>query len=292
MDVAARSEHEHFTRRFIAQRNEADPRRPSEEMLRSRAILEAFQRSVAEWVSVKSRLRPEDIEFEASLMVYDETITPGKTGTLRTAVATLMTDPDIWNFNLEIGDGNAGRAYKYNFLRMSFPRDSSALPPAYLPAGSRKHGFICSIPLRHPESARLIMGVLNIGSFSSSAARACRCLQSVEGVAWLAAKAHQFVLTRLMQEMLPRFTPVNMVIRNVKHAQFTADTSGFSFHIIPEALADQTSSVHLVIPSGSPAVSPEFQNLKNEEDRILVNLRKVRSPDWEETRIRPTPPAA
>lgn len=178
-----------------------NPQQPPDEMLKALAILVTFMKEVAERVATMNGVKSDSIKFETSFMVYDESSKPGK---LRMIIGTLMATPKAWAFDLEIGDGNAGRAYKGNILRLWFKDQPSALPfQWYLPViGFERHTFLCSVPLRHPACPHLIMGVLNLGSFDKTTSQACRCLDSEAESRWLIQAAHDFVLTRLCQEFI------------------------------------------------------------------------------------------
>jgi len=187
-----------FKKSALAFRKE-DPKSPSEGMLRVFAILETYKTAVIEKVATDNSVEPSDIRLETSLMVYDDSSKPGK---LRIIVGTLMDDPNAWNFSLEIGDGNAGRAYKTNITRLWYAGKHLGMASQwYIPVpGSMQHKFLCSIPLRHPEASHLIMGILNIGTSDQTTSDACKCLNTEESGAWLILGAHNFALTRLMEE--------------------------------------------------------------------------------------------
>jgi hypothetical protein len=177
----------------------ANPKYPSVGMLQVLAILETYRTAVIDRVATENGVTPTDIKLETSLMVYDDTSKPGR---LRFIVGTLMDDPNAWNFSLEIGDGNAGRAYKTNIVRLWYAEKTVGTPSQwYIPVpGSMQHKFLCSIPLRHPLDAHLILGILNIGTSDETTSDACKCLNTEESGAWLIREAHNFVLTRLMEE--------------------------------------------------------------------------------------------
>jgi 3',5'-cyclic AMP phosphodiesterase CpdA len=178
-----------------------DPKKPSDPLVKVLAILETYRNAVAEKVAADNSVNISVIKLETSLMIYDENSKPGK---LRMVAGTLMDNPDVWNFSLEIGDGNAGRAYKKNKVRLwdaEMANSTDAAVQWYLPIpGAMQHKFLCSIHLRHPSDPHLIMGILNIGTSDKTTAIACKSLNTEVSGTWLILGAHEFVLTRLMQE--------------------------------------------------------------------------------------------
>jgi 3',5'-cyclic AMP phosphodiesterase CpdA len=196
----ARVESNTFKATALSFRKE-NPASPSDELVRLLAILETYKNAVADKVATDNSVPVAVIKLETSLMVYDDRSKPGK---LRMVAGTLMEDPNAWNFALEIGDGNAGRVYKTNIMRL-WPTEtgkSAGVPfEWYIPIPeSMQHKFLCSIPLRHPSDSHLIMGILNIGTSDETTSDACKCLNTEASGAWLISGAHNFVLTRLMEE--------------------------------------------------------------------------------------------
>ena len=62
-----------------------------------------------------------------------------------------------------------------------------------------RHRFLVSVPLIDPDSAALVYGILNVGTFSDSQADVLRPLGDKQNVEKLASYAQAFVLTRLME---------------------------------------------------------------------------------------------
>jgi hypothetical protein len=141
-----------------------------------------------------------EINFDVSLSVCDYEDTPPK---LKVAAGTppYITDPNQWNFELEIGDGNAGRAYKKTFIRFhDADKVGSDKKEAYIRIpGSRSHTFLYSIPLKRPESENIVYCVLNLGTFGENEGNLLRGLNDEQGNQWLLEVAHAFVLTGLLE---------------------------------------------------------------------------------------------
>lgn len=141
-----------------------------------------------------------EINFDVSLSVCDYAASPPK---LKVAAGTppCISDANLWNFELEIGDGNAGRAYKKNFIRvLDAAKVGSDKKEAYIRIpGSRPHTFLYSIPLKHSKSENIVCCVLNLGTFAENEGNLLRGLNDREGNQWLLEAAHSYVLTRLLE---------------------------------------------------------------------------------------------
>jgi len=62
-----------------------------------------------------------------------------------------------------------------------------------------RHQFLLSVPLIDPESAALVYGILNIGTFSEPQAELLRPLSAKEEIEKLTGFAQAFVLKRLLE---------------------------------------------------------------------------------------------
>lgn len=167
------------------------------------SILSTFAHAVAERVEVVTQTRnvvsPE--QLEVSLMVYDDLI-PLASPRLRVVAATQHVTEEPEAFSLEIGDGNAGRAYSRNSLRV-FDAVRAKEHPIYQSYVQRNglgtHFFLYSIPLRHPETQHLIFGVVNVGTYDRAQGKLLKALNNDEGNSWLIDFAHEYLLSRLIE---------------------------------------------------------------------------------------------
>lgn len=194
----------HFEKRMLRMRNGYAPGGEvpgvTAEVL---AVLQAFAHLVIKHIEEKTNvhgvLRPEDLDV--SVVVYDDT-DRNRPPILRVVAGSYMADPQYWDFALEVGDGNAGRAYKKNIIR-SFDADRARQDPksqtyVAVPNGS-VHQFLYSMPLRHPVSGDLIFGILNLGGYSPAVGGLLRVLNDDEGNNWLLDQSQVYVLTRLLE---------------------------------------------------------------------------------------------
>ena len=172
--------------------------RQLEEVIR---VLETFGHLVAR--RIEERTPPHLVEvgaLEVSLMTYDDSQSedPPK---LR-VVAYTGSHKEYWDFALEVGDGNAGRAYKKNFIRSfdaTVPLQDPKMQCYVVRPGYPSHLMLYSMPLRHPQSQELIFAILNVGSASRQEAGLLRSLANEEGMRWLQEQAQCYVLTRLLE---------------------------------------------------------------------------------------------
>jgi predicted phosphodiesterase len=115
-------------------------------------------------------------------------------------VGPMSGNRQYWDFWLEIGDGNAGRAYRKNIIRY-YHRDRAAGDPkkyTYVKVpGMDRHSILFSIPLRHPKSPDLICCILNVGAFNDEDGSFLASLNDDQGNAWLVRAGHEFLLTQL-----------------------------------------------------------------------------------------------
>lgn len=160
-------------------------------------VLDVFAKLVATQINTMLQSSSCDSSgLEVSLMVCndrDEGVPP-------TLQVVASTHAGVNSFTLEIGDGNAGRAYSGNKLRI-FDAVLARENPIYETYVQRLaiHHFLYSMPLRHPQSQHLIFGVLNIGSFSPVQGDLIKALNTDEGNTWLLSEAHSYLLKRLLE---------------------------------------------------------------------------------------------
>jgi predicted phosphodiesterase len=115
----------------------------------------------------------------------------------------------MWGFDLEVGDGNAGRAFKKSMARSydrSLPgenRQTYVPHPDFPP-----HEVLFSMPLvgtpeedaaAQYDNKELIYGVLNVGTFSADQGVALRVLLNQPGFQWLQQITQAYVLKRLLE---------------------------------------------------------------------------------------------
>ena len=140
------------------------------------------------------------INFDVSLSVCDYADSPPK---LKVVAGTppCISNANQWNFEVEIGDGNAGRAYKKTFIRYHDDANVSwDKKEAYIRIpGSPPHTFLYSIPLKRHESENIVYCVLNLGTFGADEGTLLSELNDEEGNKWLLERAHAFVLTVLLE---------------------------------------------------------------------------------------------
>ncbi len=142
--------------------------------------------------------------FDISLMALDD----GGLGQppslkLVAGLPCFMESVEFRNLSLEIGDGNAGRAYRKNIVRYYDRSEAKGNPKnhTYVEiSASYHHRLLFSVPLRHPGNPSLICCILNVGAFGEADASALSVLKQDTGNAWLIAAGHEFLLTKLGQE--------------------------------------------------------------------------------------------
>ncbi len=175
---------------------------PSNSQLRKdvEKVMDAFAHLVANYINALLHTSATDFsQIEVSVMAYDAR-NPTEPPKLRIAAGTHAATDD---FALEIGDGNAGRAYsgnKYRIFDAELAQRDLIYETYVAREGRQPHHFLYSIPLRHPESPHLIFGVLNVGTFVPAQGRLLKSLNtSDESNAWLLEQAHSYVLRRLRE---------------------------------------------------------------------------------------------
>ena len=138
-------------------------------------------------------------KLDVSFMVYD----PGSGDApplLRIVGTTVPNDERFWTFTVEVGDGNAGRAYKTNAVRCYDPRDDDPKEQTYIfIPNQRQHECLYSLPLKNPHAMDLLFGVLNFGTFSAQQGLLLRHLNNDESMVWLLQLAHHELLPQLQE---------------------------------------------------------------------------------------------
>ncbi len=144
--------------------------------------------------------------LELSLMVLDnermEEPAPDarKLPVLRIVAGTHLQDTKYSGLALFVGDGNAGRAWKRRMARVFDRTEKDPKRHIYVPVSEHlRHQFLLSVPLIDPESAALVYGILNIGTFSEPQAELLRPLSAKEEIEKLTGFAQAFVLKRLLE---------------------------------------------------------------------------------------------
>ena len=184
----------------LARSRQSDRPAPVHKVEDLNGVLSAFAlmvvNKVEEVSQTKGRIKLGKIEV--SLMV-DDVLSPG-TPMLRVVAAVGPEVENIWDFTLEEGDGNAGRAYKKNVLRCYDCKIPDPKQHTYVSRpGQAQHKILYSMPLRHPEDNRLIYGVLSVGCFDDFRSGFLRQLNNREGHLWLLETAQKYVLPRVRE---------------------------------------------------------------------------------------------
>ena len=163
-------------------------------------VLEVSARSVASEIErlLGTRGLVDVSRLDVSLMVNDGKRPPDRP-MLRVVAAAGDLGEAYWNFALEEGDGNAGRAYKTNLFRAFDQEIPDYKRGSYVMiAGLEQHQFLYSMPLRHPADKGLIYGILNVGTFDKDQGALLRALNTDEGVLWLLEHGQKYVLQRVL----------------------------------------------------------------------------------------------
>src|SRR5207245_1873851 len=161
--------------------------------------LAIFVNSAAARIQKAVGLELDADKVDITLMVYDDT-DKKESPKLRIVAGSCKGDRNHLSFSVDVGDGNAGRAYKKGIVR-SFDREKAAKDPknqTYVPIPNMPpHQMLYSIPLLDPRSPSLIFGVLNFGTFSEDDAKLLRTLDNRESLEWLSNQAQSYVLARM-----------------------------------------------------------------------------------------------
>jgi len=207
-NLAAKLKVKRFTAAFLqAAEGARSPEGPDE---RARALLEGANAALAEFAALLKRRIEEQTgaaeplelqQLDLTLMVCDDR-DEQQPPTLRMVAGHAMKSPTYRELTLEIGDGNAGRAYKKGTAQVYERRKVAGDPKrhAYVQIpGFPYHEVLCSLPLTSPAAPQLIFGILNVGTFSADQADALRSLNAPESMEWMSGVAHSLVLSRLLE---------------------------------------------------------------------------------------------
>jgi hypothetical protein len=109
------------------------------------------------------------------------------------------TDP---SFTLDVGDGNAGRAWRRRVARIYDKAEAESKDNTYFPNEARPpHEILFSIPLIDPVSIPTIHGIVNIGTYDEGQAELLRVIKDRESIEKLSSKAQSYVLQRFISEL-------------------------------------------------------------------------------------------
>ena len=138
-------------------------------------------------------------QLDVSFMVYDEG-TEEEPAKLRVVACAGKYSENFWSFSLEVGDGNAGRAFKNGVVRWYDKTKEDFKDQAYVGIeGQAPHEFLCSIPFKVDVPTSLNFGVLNLGTFSRVTAGQLRSLKEDTEMRWLMEQAYEKVLDKLLK---------------------------------------------------------------------------------------------
>jgi hypothetical protein len=166
-------------------------------------LLLAFNTQLNQYLGESLGTKIEQV-FDVSLMALDDG-GPAQPPSLKlvAGLPCFMESAEFRNLSLEIGDGNAGRAYRRNIVRYYDRSEAKDNPKnhTYVEiSDSYRHRLLFSVPLRHPGNPSLICCILNVGAFGEAEASALSVLKQNADNAWLIAAGHEFILTKLGQE--------------------------------------------------------------------------------------------
>jgi len=187
-------------------------RKPDKELpvllSKTQKVLEDFLTAVVQYIEGKRQESLDRTELDVSFMVCDEgkTDEPAK---LRTVACAGKFSETFWSFSLEVGDGNAGRAFKNGVVRCYDRTEKDFKDQAYVAIEDQApHEFLCSIPLKiNAKStteddavlASANFGVLNLGAFSRELALQLMPLQKEDEMDWLMTQAYEQVLKKMLE---------------------------------------------------------------------------------------------
>ena len=104
-------------------------------------------------------------DLDVSLMVRE--VHKQEVSKLIVVALNNQKNQDFFDFSLEVGDGIAGKAFKFNEAQLYIQGHKSLKKPqGYIPIGKKEHSVLYSVPLRHPKDDNLLLGILNVGSFA------------------------------------------------------------------------------------------------------------------------------
>lgn len=197
-----------FAKRMLELRRSFDAPTQSPEMKQLSAAVNTALASLPEYIHQEMNLGvPLDpLAIELSLMVLDEdkpekaTEQDRANPVLRIVAGTRLQDSGRSNVQLFVGDGNAGRAWKRRMVRIFDRSEKDPKRHIYVsPAGAPQHSFLISVPLLDPNSAALVYGIPNIGTFSDEYAEVLRPLAEPEQIEKIMTYVQVFVLKRLLE---------------------------------------------------------------------------------------------
>jgi hypothetical protein len=177
--------------------------RDLQEMVHS--VLASVAEYIQQTLGAQGLLDPSALEI--SLMVLDEerpeisAPDQRKTPVLRIVAGTHLRNAQYQELALFVGDGNAGRAWKRRMARVYDRQEKDPKRHIYLPFSDpqMEHRFLISIPLIDSQSAALIYGILNIGTFSAQQADLLRPLGEKANMEAITNFAQAYVLKRLLE---------------------------------------------------------------------------------------------
>lgn len=170
-----------------------------------KSVLASVAQYVQQSLGEQEPLDTDTLELSLMVLDYEQTEAPlpeaPRLPVLRVVAGTHLQDPAYRGIALFVGDGNAGRAWKRRMARVYDPAEKTdPQRQIYVPVSERlRHHFLLSIPLIDPQSAALVYGILNVGTFSASQAELLRPLGTKEKIEELTTYAQAFVLKRLLE---------------------------------------------------------------------------------------------
>ncbi len=178
-------------------------RKPEEELpeliAKAKRVLEEFLAEVVKHLAAKLNDKVNARELDVSYMMYDEG-TGEEPAQLRVVACAGKFSGSFWSFSLEVGDGNAGRAFKSGVVRWYDRSKEDFKDQAYVGiSGQLPHEFLCSIPFKVDAPASMDFGVLNIGTFSPIQASQLKSLKKDSEMKWLMQQAYERVLDKLLK---------------------------------------------------------------------------------------------
>lgn len=155
------------------------------------SFLDYFRELIREKLGSSATLDPMRLSF--SLMV------PSADGK-QLVVGTGNTEDKT--FVLDIGDGNAGRAWKRGQVRVFDRKLKESKTNAYFPPkAGPPHEFLFSIPLVASESKSFIYAVVNVGTYDEAQAELLRVLGTTEYIEQLGTRAQSYLSQRLIERI-------------------------------------------------------------------------------------------
>jgi hypothetical protein len=201
-----------FAQELLRMRREVENGAPQPELVKLRDTVNITLASVAEYLQqeIGSGVGLDPLHFELSLMVLDDVqkekvLTEGierEFAALRIVAATDIKRPEYAGLSLLVGNGNAGRAWKRRAARV-FDRDERD-PKRHVyvsKKGAQPHSFLVSIPLLDPDSAAVVYGILNIGTFSESYAPVLRPIGEAQAIEHITSYVQSYVVKKLLEAL-------------------------------------------------------------------------------------------